>query len=96
MLETYFSKDICNLIKNKLITDYIKYKVWCNIELKWVYVWKIEGNNSIKCPNDNNHSICLDTIQIDNIIKANNRILYLKNIKNKNNIIESNFHIVII
>lgn len=80
-MNTYFSKEICNIIKDKLSVDYKKYKMWCCTEGKWVYIWKSCDIVNFKCPNENNHEIYSDFISIINCIKSNGKIILLDKIK---------------
>ena len=43
-----------------------KYKLWCNDEKKYVYIWN--DDEPIVCPNVNTHSINIDSISIEESI----------------------------
>lgn len=89
MLEKYFPKDICSIIYEKLQTNYTQYKVWCCYEYKWLYVW-LEDGDVLVCPNGKNHILYKPfTKIIDTFVTKNN--MYIREIKDNNNIVETTF-----
>ncbi len=90
-METYFSKNICNIIRKKISVDYKKYKCWCYTEAKWIYFWSDKDEIENRCPNHIYHQI--DNMKVVDIVKANGRIL---NIKHKiiNGLIKTEFEII--
>jgi hypothetical protein len=91
-MNKYFSKDISEIIKKKISLDYKKYKFWCNVEAKWIYVWS-EYNCKLTCPNNKYHLI--EFIRIIDNVKANGNMLKITKIESHNsNIIETEFEIV--
>ena len=50
MLNNYLPDDICKIIRNKVSLDFVKYRFWCNVESKWIYVWtEYDLTNSCPC-----------------------------------------------
>jgi hypothetical protein len=96
MLNNYLPDDICNIIKEKLLLDYKKYKFWCCNECKWVYTWTTcdVRNLNIKCPNDNKHEVNLDCIRLVTCIKSNDNILLFDKTKKIDNIIQTDFELI--
>jgi len=98
MLEKYLPEDICEIIRNKLSLDYMKYRFWCNTEGRWIYLWteyKLTKITDIKCPNEKSHDIYLEFIRITNKIKADGRILKIDRTKELScNITQTDFEII--
>ena len=98
MLNTYLSNDVCEIIRKKLYLDFVKYKVWCDVESKWVYIWTTDNlltKSSIKCPIKNNHDIYFNFIKIVSRIESNNNILiFIKNNKINDYVSQTDFKII--
>jgi citrate lyase synthetase len=91
-MNKYFSKDISEIIKNKISLDYKKYRFWCNVEAKWVYVWT-EYNCEITCPNNKDHNI--EFIKLVDNVKANGNMLKITKIELHNSdITETEFEFI--
>lgn len=80
-LNEYFSKDVCEIIKDKLKIDHIKYKIFCKTESRWVEYWSHPGKK-LECPNSENHLLYLDCIFHRGEVPSNGKIIrHIKNVK---------------
>jgi hypothetical protein len=96
MLEHYLPQDVCNIIRNKLSSDYVKYKAWCCVEARWIYIWtQCNTLCNIKCPLDDNHEIYPNFVYIISTIKADGRILKFDKSTSIDNVItQDDFQII--
>ena len=78
MLSSYLPEDVCGIVKEYLMVDYIHYKIYCNILSKYITVW---SSKEIKkdeiCPNCNNHNILY--ITISGRMNSNGKIIMYEN-----------------
>ena len=86
----YFSKNIIDLIIDKISLDYIQYKIWCYDEGTTHYIWS--QNDICKCPNNTHH--ITDIISIVDTVKSNGNILNIKKVNVYNNVWETTIEII--